>query len=332
MQSIDKIAPLMVTPQKVVITTHQNPDADALGSSLALAIYFQKLNHQVTVISSTPYPTYLAWMAQSQNIVIFEHDPAKTIETLKNSTMLWCLDFNVITRTKTLSKLLANYQGTKVLIDHHIGPDEHYFNFGVSSTSKSSTCEMVYDYIIANNHAAYIDADIASCLYAGTMTDTGSFRFSSTTASTHFMVGHLLEAGAVPNKIHEAIFDTFPEKRLRLLGHVFCNRLEIIKPHNFALIALTEEDMQQYSVGQGDTEGIVNYPLSIGEVSMSAFMSPKEGEVRISFRSKGDVNVNEFAKKYFEGGGHFNAAGGKSTLSLSDTITKFKQVIKEHFI
>jgi bifunctional oligoribonuclease and PAP phosphatase NrnA len=328
MQDISSVSQILATTQKIVITTHQNPDADALGSSLALYMYFKKLGHIVTIVSSTPYPTNLAWMENSDQIMIYEHDPIGVKKIVSNSTMLWCLDFNVISRTKTFSEVIKNYTGTKVLIDHHMFPDEAYFDYGISSTLKSSTCEMVYD-LIAKDHTPLLDKSIGACLYAGAMTDTGSFRFSSTTASTHKMVAHLLEVGVIPNQVHEAIFDTHPEKRLRLLGHILSNRMELIQPEQVGLIALTEADALQFEIGQGDTEGMVNYPLGIQGIVMSAFMNPKDGEVTISFRSKGNVDVNAFSRTYFEGGGHFNAAGGKSNLSLEATVDKFKQAIKE---
>jgi bifunctional oligoribonuclease and PAP phosphatase NrnA len=328
MQDISSVSQILATPQKIVITTHQNPDADALGSSLALFMYLKKLGHAVTVISATPYPTNLAWMANSEHILIYEHDPLNVKKVVSDSTMLWCLDFNIISRTKTFSEVLKNYSSTKVLIDHHMFPDEAYFDYGISTTSKSSTCEMVYDFI-TKDHTDLLDMSIGDCLYAGAMTDTGSFRFSSTTASTHKMIAHLLEIGVIPNLVHEAIFDTHPEKRLRLLGHILSNRMELIQPQQVGLIALTEEDAKQFEIGQGDTEGMVNYPLGIQGIVMSAFMTPKDGEVRISFRSKGQVDVNAFSRAYFEGGGHFNAAGGKSNLTVAATVEKFKQAIQE---
>jgi phosphoesterase RecJ-like protein len=329
MKPISQLAPLLNSPKKIVITTHQNPDADAFGSSLGLYHYLVQKGHQVTVVSSTFYTNFLQWMPGTSHILIFEKDEAAVRKVLKDSDMLFCLDFNIYTRTASLSSDLKDYNGTKVIIDHHLFPDSDYFDFGISIPAKSSTCEMVYDYIIADDGENLLNKTIAECLYAGVMTDTGGFRFSCTGPDTHRMTAHLLELGAVPNQIAESIFDNYEEKRLRLLGHIFSNRLEIFMDKKAALIYLDAQDMQQYNVGQGDTEGIVNYPLSINGINFSTFMSQKENEIRISFRSKGNVDVNLFARTYFSGGGHANAAGGKSTLPMKETIEAYHLALQE---
>jgi bifunctional oligoribonuclease and PAP phosphatase NrnA len=323
MKAISELAPILQSAKRIVITTHQNPDADAFGSSLGLYHFLVQLGHQVTVVSSTFYTNSLAWMPGTAGILIYEKEPNVVEKVLAESDILFCLDFNIHTRTASLSNVIKDYAGIKVVIDHHLFPDEVYFDYGISIPSKSSTCEMIYDYILAENGLMYMNKNIADCLYAGVMTDTGGFRYSCTTASTHRMTAALLEYGAVPAIIAENIYDTFEEKRLRLLGHVFSNRLQIIPQYHASLIYLNKADMLQYSVGQGDTEGIVNYPLSISGVQFSAFMTEKEDGIRISFRSKGSIDVNLFARTYFNGGGHHNAAGGKSDLSMNETLDAF---------
>jgi bifunctional oligoribonuclease and PAP phosphatase NrnA len=330
MKPLSEVCELLSAPQQIVITTHQNPDADALGSSLGLAHFLRNRGHQVIIISSTDFPPFLAWMNGASDIVIYEQEADKVRSILAASTMLWCLDFNIITRTKNLATELQNYPGTKVIIDHHLQPDSAYFDYGISQPEKSSTCEMIYDYIISENGLAEINQSMAECLYAGCMTDTGSFRFSGTSSDTHRMVANLLDKGVVPHLLHSQIFDTFPERRLKLLGHILCNCLSFFPEQNAALISLSNADSKQYLVQQGDTEGMVNYPLGVAGIQMSTFMHDKDGEIRISFRSKGDLDVNEFARKYFNGGGHKNAAGGKSDLPLAETITLFKQSLKEY--
>jgi bifunctional oligoribonuclease and PAP phosphatase NrnA len=331
MKPIAELDSLLSTPQKIVITTHQNPDADAFGSSLGLMHYLQAKGHQVTVVSSTYYTNFLKWMPGCDSILIYEKEAHAVKQALHNSTILFCLDFNVYTRTATLANEIKDYAGTKVIIDHHLYPDEAYFDYGISLPSKSSTCEMVYDYIASQQGTNLINKNISECLYAGVMTDTGGFRYYNTSADTHRMTAHLLEKGAVPSQIAENIFDTYEEKRLRLLGHLFSNRLEIIKDKNAALIYVSAQDAEQFAVGQGDTEGIVNYPLSISGINFSTLMTQKENEIRISFRSKGDVNVNEFARTYFNGGGHHNAAGGKSDADLAQTIAAFHVALQKFF-
>jgi bifunctional oligoribonuclease and PAP phosphatase NrnA len=325
MQAISNLLPLLSAPKKITITTHLNPDADALGSSLALYHYLNTLGHKVTVISSTPFPDNLAWMPDANNIMIWQqnglnHDVEKT---LNDSEILFCLDFNIHTRTKDLSQLLQQYNGIKVLIDHHEEPDVAYFNYGISMPSKSSTAEMIYDFIVLNKDVEKINKKIGDCIYAGVLTDTGGFRYRGTSGDTHRMVAHLLDVGVVPNEISELIYDTAPRKRLQILGHLLNNRLNYVADYPVAYMYLSDADMQAYNIMQGDTEGFVNYPLGVMGIKMAAFFSEKEGEIRMSFRSKGTVDVNEFARIYFNGGGHKNAAGGKSNLSIQLTIEKF---------
>jgi bifunctional oligoribonuclease and PAP phosphatase NrnA len=331
MQPLAHVNELLKTPKSIVITTHQNPDADALGSSLGLAQFLLNRGHKVTVISSTSFPPFLNWMQNSANIIIYERDKVAVQKNLKESDMLWCLDFNIISRTKSLANELNDYKGIKVIIDHHLQPDIAYFNYGTSIPEKSSTCEMVYDYIIESNGFEEITKEMGECLYAGCMTDTGSFRFSGTSAETHRMIGSLLDKGVIPGDVHAKIFDTAPERRLRLLGHILTNRLKFYPELRVALIALEAADTTQFSIEQGDTEGMVNYPLSVQNIDMAVFIHDKEGEVRMSFRSKGTIDVNVFARTYFEGGGHKNAAGGISRITLRETILKFEAAIQEYF-
>jgi bifunctional oligoribonuclease and PAP phosphatase NrnA len=329
MKPIQLLQSELNSPKNIVITTHQNPDADAFGSSLGLYHYLIQKGHKITVVSSTFYTNALAWMQGTDDILVLEKDEKAVIDCLQNSDLLFCLDFNVYTRTAGLANIIKDYQGIKVLIDHHLYPDEPYFDFGISLPEKSSTCEMIYDYILMDNGKHLINKTIADCLYAGVMTDTGGFRYSCTSASTHRMTADLLELGVVPNTIAENIYDHFEEKRLRLLGHIFSNRLHVIKDYQASLIYLDATDMDNFTVGQGDTEGIVNYPLSINGVNFSTFMSQKENEIRMSFRSKGNIDVNLFARTYFEGGGHANAAGGKSKLPMKQTIEAYHLALRE---
>jgi bifunctional oligoribonuclease and PAP phosphatase NrnA len=331
MQDLPHITNLLGSPQSICITTHQNPDADALGSSLALAAYLTQYGHTVTILSSTAFPDNLAWMQGSASILILENNQQKNqvIEALNNSTILFCLDFNVPSRTKGLTPYLQSYNGIKVIIDHHEQPALDFFNYGISNPQSSSTCQMIYEYIVTNNDGDKITQAMAECIYAGTMTDTGSFRFSSTQASTHIMVADLLGKGVVPNYVHQQIFDVFPERRLRLLGKILTSNLTIIADKKVAYITLSKEDNQAYNVQMGDTEGFVNYPFGIQGIDMCAFINEKDDELRMSFRSKGDVDVNEFARTYFNGGGHKNAAGGRGTHNLETTVNDFLTALKQ---
>jgi len=226
--------------------------------------------------------------------------------------------------------MLKSLNCTKILVDHHQQPEVNEFHFGISNTSKSSTCEMVYDLIVESGNEDKINLDVAQCLYAGVMGDTGSFRFPSTTDSVHRMIAHLKKTGLQHTLIHEAVYDNFLENRLRFIGHVLSTRLQVFYEYNTALIAIPWKDLVKYDIKTGDTEGLVNYPLSIQGMKLAALIIDRNEEVKLSFRSKGNFDVNTFARKYFEGGGHFNAAGGRSSETLDQAVQKFLQAIKEN--
>jgi phosphoesterase RecJ-like protein len=329
MKPVQEIFPLLTAPRKVVITTHQKPDPDAMGSSLGLYHFLTALGHEVTVISPTNWATWLNWMPSSNKVIDFELMPDKAHEALVAAEWLFCLDFNIFTRTRHLSPRLYEFIGTKILIDHHQQPDTANFDYGISDTAKSSTAEMVYDFIVQSGHQDKINTAISECLYAGVMTDTGSFRFASTTASVHLMVAFLKERGLEHSKVHENIYDNFLENRLRFIGHVLMNRMEVYYEYNTALIAISKKDLLRFQIKTGDTEGLVNYPLSIQGIKLAALVIDRDEERKWSFRSKGGFDTNTFARKYFNGGGHFNASGGKSNDSLEKTVENFKIAMKE---
>jgi bifunctional oligoribonuclease and PAP phosphatase NrnA len=330
MKPLQDIFPLLTTPRKVVITTHQKPDPDAMGSSLGLYHFLRSLGHEVTVISPTNWATWLNWMRDADKVIDFEFTADKATTALNNADWLFCLDFNIFPRTKNLSPRLYEFKGTRILIDHHQQPDAASFDYGVSSTSKSSTCEMVYDFIVQSGHADKIDNTIAECLYAGVMADTGSFRFGSTTASVHYMVALLKEKGLDHTRVHENIYDNFLENRLRFIGHVLMNRMEVFYEYNTALIAISKKDLLRFQIKTGDTEGLVNYPLSIQGIKLAGLVIDRDEVRKWSFRSKGGFDTNTFARKYFNGGGHFNASGGRSADTLDKTVENFKIAMKEN--
>jgi bifunctional oligoribonuclease and PAP phosphatase NrnA len=331
MDSIQAFHQIISTPKNIVLTTHANPDADAFGSSLGYAAYLKQFGHTVHVISGTSYPNNLAWMDGAAEILIYENKPALCASILQKSDVLVCLDFNVYTRTADFANEIKDYKGIKVIIDHHLNPDTDYFNFGISMPDKSSTCEMVFDIIANNQHLDKITQAMATNLYAGVMTDTGQFKYSGTTADTHRMVAVLLEKGVNPNDVCVNIYDTYKVNRLKLIGHVFNNNLKIYQNYNAALVYVSEQDALDFDVQQGDTEGIVNYPLSINDIVFSTFMHQKKNEVKMSFRSKGSFDVNKFARTYFNGGGHLNASGGKGLATIDETIIAFETALQDYF-
>lgn len=330
MKPVAELYPLLREARKVVITTHQKPDADAMGSSLALKQWLQKLGHTVTVISPTNWAGWVNWMPGTREVLDYEKDKQKADAILEEADWLFCLDFNIFHRTKHMTPKLKELRCTKILIDHHQEPDVDSFDFGISSTAKSSTCEMVYDLIRDAGYTDLLDNGIAQCLYAGIVGDTGSFRFPSATADVHRMVADLKEHGLLHSAVHEQLFDNFLENRLRFIGHVLLNRMEVFYEFNTALICIPKADLLRYDIRTGDTEGLVNYPQSIQGIKLVALVIDRDEERKWSFRSKGDFDCNTFARTYFEGGGHYNAAGGRSSDSLEKTAQRFREVMKEN--
>ena len=309
---------------------HQKPDADAMGSSLALFHFLNQFNHSVTVISPTNWATFLNWLPGCKTVLDFESPNNKASTAITEADWIFCLDFNTLSRTKRMEEKLLAAKAQKVLIDHHREPQTEVFVYGISDTGKSSTCEMIYDFIVASGNQEKITPQIASCIYAGAMTDTGSFRFPSTTASVHKMVAHLKDLGLEHSLVHEELYDNFLENRFRFIGNVLLNRMEIFYEYNAALIAIPQTDLVKYDMRTGDTEGIVNYPLSIKGIRLAAVIIDRGEERKSSFRSKGGFDVNTFARTYFNGGGHFNAAGGFNKEPLEEVVAKFKQAMKEN--
>ena len=330
MKPVQEIFSLLTQPRQIVITTHQKPDADAMGSSLALYHFLTQFGHSVTVISPTNWAGWVNWMPGVKEIMDYEQDKQKAEAVLDKADWLFCLDFNIFHRTKTLTEKLKQLSCTKILIDHHQEPDEASYEYGISDTSKSSTCEMIYDFINASGHADKLNEEIGICIYAGVIGDTGSFRFSSATAGVHRLVADLKERGLEHGYVHDRLFDNFLENRLRFTGHVLLNRMEVFYEYNTALIAVPKNDILKYHIKTGDTEGLVNYPQSIQGIKLVALVIDRDEERKWSFRSKGNFDCNTFARKYFEGGGHYNASGGRSSDSLEKTVQYFKQVMKEN--
>lgn len=330
MQPISEIYNSLKQPKKIVITFHQKPDADAMGSGLGLYNFLIQFGHGVTVISPTNWADFLKWMPGAKTVVDFETKKEAAIKTLNEADWLFCLDFNTLSRTKNMEPVITSLRCKKILIDHHREPQSEFFDFGVSDTNKSSTAEIVFDFIVNSGHEDMINKDVAECLYAGVMTDTGSFRFNSTSAAVHEMVAKLKETGFDHSQVHENLFDNFLENRFRFFGNTLLNRMEVFYEYNTALIAIPQADLIKYHVKTGDTEGLVNFPLSIKGIKLAAVIIDRGDERKSSFRSKGDFDVNTFARKYFNGGGHFNAAGGKNTEPLDEVVSKFKKAIKEN--
>jgi phosphoesterase RecJ-like protein len=330
MQTIDQFFPLLSKPFKAVITCHQKPDGDAMGSSLALFHFLNQLGHDVKVISPTNWAQFLEWMPGIDQVIDFEQNKTDCTQIVNDADYVFCLDFNILHRTKHLEPVILASKSIKILIDHHQQPDTPSFGFGISDVKMSSTCEMIYDFIVQSGHSNLLNIDIATCLYTGLMTDTGSFRFPSTTASVHKIVAHLKELGLQHAKIHENIYDQGSEARLKFMGNAFLYRMQVFPEYNTAIMAIPKADIYKFDLKTGDTEGLVNYLLSIQGVRLAAIVIDREEERKWSFRSKGIFDVNIFARNHFEGGGHANAAGGRSSKSVDETANDFIKLLPDY--
>lgn len=321
---------LLIEPKRIVITTHPKPDGDAMGSSLGLYNYLIQLGHQIQVISPTDYPSFLAWMPSNSEVIIFTEEEEKSKNLIANADIIFCLDFNSLKRIYELGEIIRASKAKKVLIDHHLEP-EGFEDFQFWTTSACATAQLVYEFIVDfMGNRELINKDVASCLYTGIMTDTGSFRFRSTTAHVHHIVADLIDCGADNTLIHQLVYDDFSISRLRFLGHCLLNKLEVLPEYNTAIILISKEELEQFHVNTGDTEGIVNYALSISGIRLAALIIERDEVVKLSLRSIGDFPVNEICKKYFSGGGHKNASGGVSNETLAATREKFNVILPEY--
>lgn len=328
-KEIKAVRALLNKPKNIVIVTHWSPDGDAIGSSLGLYNYLIKKEHTVTVITPNDYPKFLFWMKGNNKVLDFQKKTKAAKTATANADIIFCLDFNSLKRIDKLGEEVTRSAAVKFLIDHHLQP-EGFADYMLHDVAACSTCELVYDFIHLMGDGKLIDKDIANCLYTGIMTDTGSFRFPSTTAKTHKIIGSLIASGAENAEIHNRVYDDNTESRLRLLGYCLSEKLTVLPEYKTAYFSLTEAEMKRYNHQKGDTEGIVNYALSIAGIRFSAFFVERDGVVKTSFRSKGSFDVNKFARAHFSGGGHANAAGGMSELSLTKTLAKFVALLPEY--
>jgi len=318
-------------PSKMVIIPHKNPDGDAMGSTLAWQNVMHQLGHKATVLAPNPYPTFLNWMPGHPEVVIYEKDEERGNQLIAEADFIFTLDFNTLKRIDILGERVAESKAKKIMIDHHQEPDD-YADLMFSEPTIGSTCELVYQILQGLNKNNCINKEVATCIYTGILTDTGSFRFPSVTANTHKAVANLIECGADHSYIHEQIKDTARPDRLKLLGIALQNMV-FLNDINAVYIKLSQDELDACHFQKGDAEGFVNYGLSVTGIQIAVLMIEyrHEGVVKFSFRSKGDVAVNTFAKTYFEGGGHINAAGGISKRSLAQTEAYFIESIRAYF-
>ncbi len=330
-KSITELSELLATdsPKSIAIISHTNPDGDAIGSSLAWAKALGKAGHKATCIVPNKYPYFLDWMEGISTLVIHKDNPSQVQEIIDSADIIFCLDFNSLSRLDALGQVIeANTTAKRILVDHHLSPDENY-DISFSFPQASSTCFIVYSLIERLWSTDVIDKSIGELLYVGLMTDTGNFSFSFLTPELYRGLAVLTEKGIDIPKINSMVYNSFTEDRARLFAYTIDRKLSIIKGGTVAYMTLTEQEMRRYNFQQGDSEGFVNYPLTIKKMKFSVIFIEHRKFIRTSFRSRGDIDVNLFARKYFNGGGHKNAAGGKSFVSMQQTVKNFLNAINE---
>ncbi|MFY8065881.1 MAG: DHH family phosphoesterase [Flavobacterium sp.] len=328
-EAVLAIENLLATPKKIAIIPHRSPDGDAMGSTLALYHFLLKLNHNPVVISPNEFPNFLAWLPGSETVLIYENDKENCTKILNEAELVFTLDFNALHRTGEMEQVLNKLSVPMIMIDHHQKPD-NYATVTYSDTSIGSTCEMIYNMISYLDKKEMLDKTIATCIYTGITTDTGSFRFPSTTSTTHRIVADLIDIGINNSAIHNSLFDDNSANRLQLLGRALQN-IKVFPEYKTSYITLSQKELDEFQYQKGDTEGIVNYGLSIKGIHFSAIFIEHRDEniIKISLRSQGNFDVNQFAREHFNGGGHINAAGGKSYESMKATTNKFEELISK---
>ncbi len=327
MQNIEELKAFLGSPKQIVITTHHKPDADALGSSLALATYLKKKGHQVKVIAPSDYPRFLHWLPGNEEVLVFEEDTAtEAAKYFQKADLVCCLDFSGYGRVEKMSDILQSSPADILLIDHHINPSiPAKYNYW--DEQAAATAQLVFRLIHDLGDQALIDVAVGEAIYAGILTDTASFKHPTTSKEVHQIAGELIDVGVNTSKVHHLIYDNNTAIRLKFLGHVLANKMYLLPEYKTCYIVISAEELQQYHSQTGDTEGIVNYALSIEGVVLAAIIIEKGGKVKMSFRSVGNFSVNDFAQQHFQGGGHRNAAGGISELSLQETTQKFLDLL-----
>lgn len=330
MQNIQFIKELLSSPKQIVLTIHLNPDADALGSALGFASVLQKKGHTVTVVSPNTFPEFLKWMKGNEKVLVYEKQPIECNEILASADMIFSMDYSTLKRVGEVGKEFEKSKAIKVIIDHHREPED-YADYMIWSIEAGATAELVFDLFKELNWIDVLDTEGGECLYAGIMTDTGGFRHPNTTQHIHEIVAQLIGIGVNTAKVSKLVYDTNSVNRIKLLGFALSQRLQVINGFNTAYIFLSAEDLKAYKAQKGDTEGLVNYALSIKGIIMAALFTEKDDMIKMSFRSIGTFSVNDFARNNFDGGGHNNAAGGVSkSMSLQEVIKKFEKLLPKY--
>ena len=329
-QQVEQTKKSIQAADSIIITCHKGPDGDAIGSSMALYLYLKKTKKNVQVIVPNDFPDFLKWIPNTNDILIYDQQKEASDLLIQEANLIFSLDYNALHRTGFMKEALQNANAEFIMIDHHQQPDD-YAIVTYSDTSICSTCQMIYHFITFLGDENMIDSDIAQCIYTGIMTDTGSFRFRSTTSTTHQVIAKLIDTGMDNAQIHQNVYDSNSYSRLQLLGQSLTN-LKVIPELNTAYITLSAKELKKFNAQKGDTEGVVNYALSLKGIKLAVIFKEdlNEGIIKMSFRSKGSFSVNDLARTHFNGGGHINASGAISNLPFSETIAKFISILPNY--
>ena len=331
MKEAKEILALIEESDSIVLTSHKSPDGDSVGSTMAMFYFIKSLGKTANICHPDPAPSSLNWVKGDANFIDFVNHPKEVSQIIENADLLFAMDYNGANRMGSdMGNLFDAALGKKVMIDHHPYPDD-FVDIAASYPSVCSTCELVYELAISSNKESLIDRKMGTAIYLGIMTDTGSFRFSSVTSRTHEVIANLLKIGVEHTIIHENTFDDTPLNRLKLRGYAIANKIEVLEKEGVAVLWLSEEELERFNYKKGDTEGLVNIALSIVGVNVAAFFSEKDDQVKISFRSKGSIAVNNIAMEHFNGGGHMNAAGGVANEPIQDAVERFKLLVPKYF-
>lgn len=325
---INRIEELIRSSKRILITGHHNPDGDAIGSVLAMHLFLKNRGIQSQCMVPGEFPDFLNWMPSIEKISIFSKENREDL--ISRADLIFCLDYNSLHRTGKMADPLIRSNAVKVLIDHHPEPNLSQFDLCYSETITSSTSELIFNFIEGLGGEKIIDKKIAECLYVGIMTDTGSFSYACNSSRTFRIVARLLETGLNAEYVHRQVYDNYSEARLRLLGFSLSEKLVVLRDLSSAYISLGMDELRKFDYKEGDTEGIVNYALSIDGIKVAVLMTERKNKIRLSFRSKGNFPVNEIARDHFEGGGHLNAAGGDSYLSMVETVSKLESILAHY--
>lgn len=331
METLDfsKVNDLLSGRKKILVTSHANPDGDAIGSLLALYHFLTAMGHEVSAMVPDAFPDFLDWLPGRDNILFYNSQKDVCDALFASSQVVFSLDYNAPSRIHDAAEAFTASQALKILIDHHIDPHVESFDHCISTTDVSSTCELLYQFLKQLDHRL-INHDIAACIFVGILTDTGSFSYNCNFPATFMIVAELIRTGIDTNRINQLIYANNTESRLRLLGYALSEKLVVVPRLHTAYISLSRQEMNSYNYKTGDTEGLVNYALGIRNIRFAVLFTERENKIRISFRSKGDFSVNDFARKHYSGGGHKNAAGGDSFKPMDITINEFNRLLETY--